>query len=129
LDGTGAPFIDCAAAELSSSTMLPSDFTSYPLFEGCFSYLSGLFGFCMLSSLASVVSCCCFHFFSTCVLFLDSMGFLSVILGFPSFVDEHGSSAEWPLNNEDFPPHLQGWSMVLMIMLFFPFLYQRSITC
>jgi hypothetical protein len=64
LDGTGALFVDCAAAELSSTTMLPSDFTSCLLFEGCFSHLlSGLFGFCMLSSLASLVSCCLFHFF------------------------------------------------------------------
>jgi hypothetical protein len=67
--------------------MLPYDFTSCPLFEGCFSYLlSGLFGFCMLSSLALVVSCCLFHFL-TCVLFPDSVRFFFVIPGLPSFVD------------------------------------------
>jgi hypothetical protein len=60
-----------------------------------------------------------FSFFSTCVLFPDSMGFFIVISGFPSFVDEHGSLAEWPLINEDFLPHLQGWSMLLMKMLLF----------
>jgi hypothetical protein len=85
--GTGAPFVDCDVAELSSTTVLSSDFTSCQLFEECFSYLLyGLFGFCMLSSLALVVSYCIFHFFSTCVLFPYSMGFLFVIPGFPLFL-------------------------------------------
>jgi hypothetical protein len=91
LDGTGAPSVDCAAAELTSTTMLPSDFTTCTFFEWCFSdQLSGLFGFCMLSSLASVVPCCLFVF-STCVLFPDFYWISFCCSRFPSFIDEHGS--------------------------------------